>query len=395
MKKVLTILVLCVVALCLLGLVMLYSTAFKPADLPRFRLQLDYLAAGLLLVPTLVRMDYGWLNQRPVLWVMGTVCFVLLLAVFIPGVGIQVNGANRWVRGAGQPSEFAKPVVITLLAAYLARLTNSVCRPGALTGQAYQAAAQRKTDDFKRSFLIPLLVGGVPALLIFAEQDWGTATLFGMITLALLLLAGARWSFLALTLTGAVSSLIVLVAFNPLRLERFLVFLDPEGHRRGAGWQIWQSLLAIGSGGVGGHFLDGSLHKYGYVPEQQTDFIFACIGEETGLWGSSVVLLLYLGILLCGLHILSHARDRFGYFLAAGCTTAITLQACINVAVATSLVPNKGLPLPFMSYGGSSLLAMFICIGLLGSVAWHSHPGRVPLRNSARHQPSAVQLVMF
>jgi cell division protein FtsW len=377
MKKILTVLILCVVALCILGLIMLYSTAFKSADMLRFRAQLNCLGAGLILVPLLVRMDYGWLNRRPVLYALGGICFVLLIAVFIPGVGIQTNGANRWVRNLGQPSEFTKPMVITLLAAYLAGL------------------AQRKIEDLKQGFLIPLLLGGVPALLIFFEPDWGTATLLGILTLAMLLIAGARWSYLAITITSAVSLLIVLVAHNPLRLERFLVFLDPEAHRHGAGWQIWQSLLAIGSGGLWGHFLDGSLHKYGYVPEQQTDFIFACIGEETGLWGSSLVVLLYLGILLCGLQIMQHARDRFGHFLAAGCTIVITLQACINLAVATSLVTNKGLPLPFMSYGGSSLLAMFICVGLLGSVAWHSRANRDQMRNAARSKPAAVQLALL
>ncbi len=377
MKKFLLLLLLCVAALCLLGLVMLYSTAFTPVDLLRFRAQLNYLAAGWLLVPVLVRMDYAWLNRLPVLWVMGGICFLLLLAVFIPGVGVQLNGANRWVREVGQPSEFAKPVVITVLAAWLARLT------------------QWKFADFKPGFLIPLVLGGVPAMLVFVEPDWGTATLLGMLTLALLLIAGARWSHLALTFAGAVSSFLVLLACNPLRLERFLVFLNPEAHRRRAGWQVWQGLLAIGSGGIWGHFLDGSLHKYGYVPEQQTDFIFARVGEETGLWGASLVVLLYLGILLCGLRILNHARDRFGYFLAAGCTVVITLQACINLAVATSLVPNKGLPLPFMSYGGSSLLAMFICVGLLGSVAWHSPSDHDHRRGSARLKPATVQLRLF
>lgn len=377
MKKSLLILFLCVLALCVLGLVMLYSTVFKPADLVRFRSQLNYLGAGLILVPLLVRMDYGWLNRRPVLCALGGICVMLLIAVFIPGEGIQTNGANRWLRNFGQPSEFAKPMILTLLAAYLAGLP------------------QRKIEDLKPGFLLPLLLGGVPALLIFAEPDWGTATLLGMLTLALLLISGARWAHLAITITGATSLLIILVAHNSLRLERFLVFLDPEAHRHGAGWQIWQSLLAIGSGGIWGHFLDGSLHKYGYVPEQQTDFIFARIGEETGLWGGTLVLLLYLGILLCGFQIAKQARDRFGHFLAAGCTTVITLQACINIAVATSLVPNKGLPLPFMSYGGSSLLAMFICVGLLGSVAWHSRADRESIQNSARGTPTAIQLALF
>lgn len=377
MRKPLIILVLCVAALCILGIVMLYSTAFRDADTVRLRTQLNCLGVGLILVPLLMRIDYSWLARRPVLYVMAGICLVLLIAVFVPGVGIQTNGARRWVRLLGQPSEFTKPVVIMLLAAWLARL------------------GEGEILELKKGFLTPLLLGGVPALMIFAEPDWGTAILLGTLTLAMLLIAGARWSHIAITVTSAVALLGVLVVHNPLRLQRILVFLDPEAHRHGAGWQIWQSLLAIGSGGPWGHFMDGSLHKYGYVPEQQTDFIFARIAEETGLWGTTLVVLLYLGILLCGLHIMKHARDRFGHFLAAGCTTVIVFQSCINIAVATSLVPNKGLPLPFVSYGGSSLLAMFICVGLLGSVAWHSSDDADRTRNSACDEPTAVQLVLF
>ena len=377
MRKHLIILALCVAALCLLGGVMLYSTAYNPADMARFRSQLNWLGIGLLLLPLLVRIDYGWWQRRWVLYTLATVTILFLIAVFIPGVGLQTNGANRWVRGLGQPSEFAKPVVILLLAAWFARLDLEQVR------------------DFKRGFLMTLLLGGIPALMIFAEPDWGTAMLLGTLTLAMLLLAGARWTHLALTITVAAFTFAILVAHNATRWERIMVFLDPEANQHGAGWQIWQSLLAIGSGGLEGRFLEASLHKYGFVPEQQTDFIFARIGEETGLWGTSLVVLLYLGMLLCGLQIMKNARDRFGYFLAAGCTTVMVLQACINIAVTTSLVPNKGLPLPFISYGGSSLLAMFICVGLLGSVAWHSSADREEKRNAMLNQPSATQLTLF
>jgi cell division protein FtsW len=248
-----------------------------------------------------------------------------------------------------------------------------------------------RLQDFRTGYLMALLLGFVPAGLIFIEPDWGTAVLLGLVTLALLLAAGARWSHLAVTVMAAAGLVAVLAMFNAVRLERILVFLDPEAYRRGAGWQVWQSLLAIGSGGLQGHFLDGSPHKFGYVPEQQTDFIFARIGEETGLWGTTLVVLLYAGVLCCGLQIARQARDRFGYFVAIGCTVLIVLQACINLAVATSLVPNKGLPLPFVSYGGSSLLAMFLCVGLLGSVGWRARAER----RRSTPAPSAVQLLLL
>ena len=373
-KKLLLLLGLCVGALCLLGLVMLYSTAFTAKDQDRVHAQLIYLADGLVMAPLLVRLDYRWLQRRAVLYVLGGICLLLLVAVYIPGVGVQVNGSNRWVRGLGQPSELAKPVVILLLSAYLCRLN------------------QWKAVMWKPGFLWPLLLGAVPAGLIFCEQDWGTATLLLLLTLTLLLISGARWQHLALTIIGALPVAAMLVAHNAVRLERIMVFLDPEAARHGAGRQVWQSLLAIGSGGMQGHFLDGSLHKFGYVPEQQTDFIFARIGEEMGLWGTSLVVLLFLGIFLVGLHTMKHARDRFGQFIAAGCTTVMALQACINMAVATSLVPNKGLPLPFMSYGGSGLLAMFVCAGLLGSVAWRVKDQKDETENPARHPSAGVQL---
>ena len=373
-KKLLLLLGLCVGALCLLGLVLLYSTAFTAKDQDRVHAQLIYLATGLVMAPLLVRLDYRWLQRRAVLYVLGGICLLLLVAVYIPGVGVQVNGSNRWVRGLGQPSELAKPVVILLLSAYLCRLN------------------QWKAVMWKPGFLWPLLLGAVPAGLIFCEQDWGTATLLLLLTLTLLLISGARWQHLALTIIGALPVAAVLVAHNAVRLERIMVFLDPEAARHGAGRQVWQSLLAIGSGGMQGHFLDGSLHKFGYVPEQQTDFIFARIGEEMGLWGTSLVVLLFLGIFLVGLHTMKHARDRFGQFIAAGCTTVMALQACINMAVATSLVPNKGLPLPFMSYGGSGLLAMFVCAGLLGSVAWRVKDQKDETENPARHPSAGVQL---
>ena len=373
MKNYVLLLGLCVAALSILGLTMLYSTIFKDSDAARFHSQLQWFGAGLLLLPGCVCLDYGWLQRRPVLYTLAGFCAVLLVAVFIPGLGIRTNGANRWIREVGQPSEFAKPVVVLLLAAALARLNPF------------------KIGDLKTGFAQPALLGLVPALLIFAEPDWGTAILLALVTLLMLLTAGARWTHLAATVAVAALLLAVLVTYNPVRWERLLVFLNPEAHRRDAGWQVWQSLLAIGSGGWEGHFLDGSLHKFGYVPEQQTDFIFARIGEETGLWGSTLVVLLYAGILWCGLQIARQARERFGQMIAVGCTTLIVLQACLNLTVATSLVPNKGLPLPFVSYGGSSLLAMFLCLGLLGSVGWRARAAR-PV---AHAQPGAVQLFLF
>jgi len=227
--------------------------------------------------------------------------------------------------------------------------------------------------DLKQGFALPGLLGLIPAVLVFLEPDWGTAALLGGMTLALLVVAGAL---------GA-TTLAILIAHNTVRLTRALVFLDPEAHRFGAGWQVWQSLLAIGSGGWRGSFLNGSPHKFGFVPEEQTDFIFARIGEETGLWGAALTLLLYAGILQSGLRIMKQADNRFSRLLAFGCTLAIVLQALINMAVATGSVPNKGLPLPFVSYGGSNMIAMCVCLGLLLNVARHNPPAAPPAQPAA------------
>ena len=368
-RRALAVVALCIGALSLVGVVMLYSTAFKATNEARFHDQFKWFGIALILAPLLVWTDYGRFQKRLVLYVLAILTVLLLIAALIPGVGVHVNGANRWVRGLGQPSEFAKPVVVLLLAAWLAQL------------------AEGDSKDLKRGFLIPLLIGSVPGTLIFIEPDWGTAVLVISTAFILAFVAGARWSYL---ITAGVSSVFVfslLLLHNPIRLQRIMVFLDPEAHRHESGWQIWHSLLAIGSGGMWGRFLDGSLHKYGYVPEQQTDLIFARIGEEMGLWGTSLVVLLFVGILLAGMKIARAAREPFGYYVALGCTTVMALQGFINIAVAVSLIPNKGLPLPFVSYGGSNLIAMFICAGLLGSVAWHSKPPKQML--------SARQLTLF
>lgn len=330
---------------------MLYSASYKEAGMPRLYSHLIWICLGGFAASFSSLPDHRRLQGPLALKVLGALCLVLLIAVFIPGVGVKVNGASRWIRGIGQPAELAKPIVIALVAAWCAR------------------RGPQEMRDLKQGFVLPALLGLVPAALVFLEPDWGTAALLSALTLAMLVVAGARWSHVALTGTVGAVALAVMIAHNPVRLDRVMVFLDPEAHRFGAGWQVWQSLLAIGSGGWQGAFLNGSPHKFGFVPEEQTDFIFARIGEETGLWGASLTLLLYAGILQGGLRIMQRADNRFGRLLAFGCTLAIVLQALINIAVATGSVPNKGLPLPFVSYGGSNMIAMCLCLGLLLNVA--------------------------
>jgi cell division protein FtsW len=271
------------------------------------------------------------------------------------------NGAVRWLF-FGQPSEFAKLALIIFLA-------------------DYASGRQNRMQERNAGFIYPAALAGVTVLLVFLEPDWGTAALLAVVSFAILAVAGTHWGYL---LSGAIAGAELfglLLLRNPLRMERFLAFLDPEKYKDGIGWQGWHAMLALGTGGWAGTFFGEGIHKNGFVPEQQTDFVLSLLGEETGFVGVSLVLLLFVVILLCGVNIAWRVSDPFGQLLASGITVLIGLQALINIGVVTSSLPNKGIALPFVSYGGSSLLCMLSCLGLLISVARHG-----PVLETARHQ---------
>jgi cell division protein FtsW len=274
-----------------------------------------------------------------------------LAAVWVPGIGVARNGALRWLP-FGQPSEFAKLALIIFLA-------------------DYAVAHQARMRERNTGFLYPGLVAGVIVSMVFFEPDWGTATLIAAETLVLLAIAGVPGAYLASAVVVGCETLALLLLRNPLRLERILAFLDPEQYRNGVGWQVWQALLSLGSGGLFGTFFGEGDHKNGFVPEQQTDFVLSPIGEELGLLGTSLVLLMFVIILLAGTRIAWRIEDPFGQLLAAGITQLIGLQAFINIGVVTSILPNKGIALPFVSYGGSSMVCMLTGVGLLISIARH------------------------
>jgi cell division protein FtsW len=227
-----------------------------------------------------------------------------------------------------------------------------------------------------QGFIYPGLISGLMVLLIFLEPDWGTATLVAVETLVILTIAGAHWAYLvsAAIIGGELFTLLLLR--NPLRLERILAFLNPEQYRHGVAWQTWHALLALGSGGLFGTFPGNGSLKNGFVPEQQTDFVLSLIGEELGLVGTSLVILMFVLILASGIRIAWQIEDPFGQLLASGITLLIAMQAFINIGVVTSLLPNKGIALPFVSYGGSNLVCMLTGIGLLISVARHGPMAR-------------------
>jgi cell division protein FtsW len=266
---------------------------------------------------------------------------------------MKLNGAHRWIRLPGatfQLSELVKIALIIMLAWYCDR-------------------SQRKMDTFKRGIIFPGIIIAFALGLIFVEPDRGTTILLAAVSGMMLLVAGVQLKHLLIPAFGGVAVLAVSILHDPMRMNRIAAWLHPQQHLNGAALQAQQSMIALGAGGVTGLGLGNGLQKLGYVPEIQSDFIFANIGEELGLIATLFVVVAFLLIAICGIFIALRARDNFGCLLASGVTFLISLQAAINIGVVTSVLPNKGLALPFISSGGSSLLAMLIGVGILLSVA--------------------------
>ena len=349
MRRSIAILLLAAGILLLLGTVTLYSSTTWQPGLQRLYLHLCWLAAGGACCALAASVPYSRLRQfHAPQWLLALACF-LLAATLVPGIGVARNGALRWLP-FGQPSEFAKLALIVFLADYCT--TN-------------QARMHQRTAGF----LCPGLLAGLVGLLVFVEPDWGTTTLLAAVALAMLAVAGSHWGYLLSAGIIGAELFASLLLRNALRMERLLAFLDPERYKEGVGWQGWHSLLALGSGGWFGCFFGEGSHKNGFVPEQQTDFVLSLIGEELGLVGTALVLLLFVILLLCGARIAWRIADPFGQLLAFGILLLISLQALINVGVVTSSLPNKGIALPFVSYGGSSMVCMLTGLGLLINVA--------------------------
>ncbi|HUC85750.1 MAG TPA: putative peptidoglycan glycosyltransferase FtsW, partial [Candidatus Acidoferrales bacterium] len=317
-----------------------------------------------------VSMDYQVLKRAEVVSSIFLLAVLLLCLVYpfphlphLPGSIIKkINGAHRWFILKGgvrlQPSEFAKLALILALAWYGDRF-------------------QRRMRTFTWGIAAPMVIIAVMLGLIFIEPDRGTTILLAMVSGSILLMAGVQWKFILPPVVLAAAGLVVSILHDPMRLKRIFSWLDLEQTKEGAGYQAYQAMIALGSGGWTGLGLGNGRQKLGFVPEHHTDFIFSIIGEELGLVATLLVVLAFVVLAVCGLYIALHARDRFGTLLAAGITLLISLQAAINIGVVTSALPNKGLPLPFISYGGSNLMAMLTCVGLLLSIARHAAPMRI------------------
>jgi cell division protein FtsW len=347
------------------SVVMVYSAlAGKAMDATSMPMQLmarqaTWVILGALLMVVVMRIDYrAWKHPMVVNAALGAVFAALaLLAVMkLAGAGQTVKGAQRWL-GFGsigiQPSEFAKLAVILFVAERLSRHMDRI-------------------NDL-RSVLVP--VGGVllaMAALILYQPDLGTTVSICLVAFAMLFAAGLSFQYVGLVALAATPLLYLLVWTSPYRRARVLAFLDPWADPLGSGFQVIQSLIAVGTGGLVGRGLMEGLQKLRFLPEPHTDFIYAVIAEETGLLGACAVLLALLVIGWRGFRIAANAQDRFGAFLAVGLTTMMAVQGLINISVVLGLLPTKGLPLPFVSSGGSSMLVNLIGLGILLNVSQHA-----------------------
>lgn len=359
MNKVAIALLVVTLMLVTVGVVMLFSTSSVQArdryGDPNYLLkrQLVWLVIGGVMCVVAATMPYPKLRT----WSLPAVVVstVLLAVVLLPQVGIKVGGARRWLGVGGvrfQPSEFAKLALIVWLAHWLAK-------------------EKRRIQQFRRGFLVPMSVISVMLVLVLAEPDFGSTALLGAVALAMMFIAGVRLRYLVPTMLMGAAAFAALVIHNPTRAVRLMAFMDLEKYKQGAGYQVWQAILAFGSGGLNGLGLGNSRQKMFYLPEAHTDFIFPIVGEELGLVGTLGVLLCFMALVACALYLSLNAADLFGQYLGLGITLLIALQALINIGVVTAWLPTKGLPLPFISFGGSNLMMNLSAVGLLLSIFRH------------------------
>ena len=356
-NKVNIILLVTVLLISLFGLVMITSSSVVWAEykfddpLKFFKHQALFLSISIILMILVSKIDYHiYFEKANILLI---ISLTLLVLVLIPGVGSVRNGSRSWF-GIGsfgiQPSEFSKLILIIFTSKYLYK-------------------NERSLKDIKKGVLpilsLTILVFG----LIMLQPDFGTGVVLVMIIVGLLFIAGVDFSFFIKIGIVGVIGIVILIAVAPYRLKRILSFLDPWQDPLGSGFQIIQSLYAIGPGGIFGFGLGNSRQKHFYLPEPQTDFIFSIISEEFGFMGVLIVSLLFITIIYTGFKIAMKCEDLFGKYLVFGITFWIAFQAILNLMVVVGLIPVTGVTLPFLSYGGSSLMILFIAIGIVLNIS--------------------------
>lgn len=363
-------------ALISVGVIMLLSTSGRlaldvHADLyAPLRKQMIWLVLGSIVCIVVSRIDYRWITRHSWIWVGGS-AFLMMLCL-APYIGKKAKGASRWIDIGGftlQPSELAKVAFVCFLAWWL--------------GQN-----QRRIREFGRGVAVPVAVFGVFAIILAKFQnDLGYTSLMGGILFVMLLCAGVSWYYLAPIPILGVTGILGLAWMMPERQGRLLAFLDIEKYKQGDGWQVYQALVALGSGGTEGLGLGNSRQKMFWLPEAHTDFVFPILGEELGVWVALGVVFCFLIMTLTSGWIAVHAPDATGVLLGIGITALFAIQTLMNLCVVTSLMPNKGVPLPFISYGGSSLMMWMVCVGLLFNLQRQGiyesdHPAPQPLKRA-------------
>ncbi|MGC1480013.1 MAG: putative lipid II flippase FtsW [Chthoniobacterales bacterium] len=362
-----TILVLGIASLITLGLIMLYSTsAFANQGLSSdnffIKRQAMWLVIAAAACVTAALIDYHFWQK--IWWVAFVAAALLLAACYLPGIGRNINGSSRWITlgfANFQPSELAKVATIFFLAWWYSRF-------------------QPRSHTLFLGFIAPGLIVGILMALIVFEVDLGATALIGGTMFAMMFVAGAGLRYLIPLAVVGLAGVFYVATHIEERNARLIAFLEPEKFKLTEGLQQWQALIAFGSGGIQGVGLGEGRQKMLYLPEAHTDFIFPMIGEELGLQATLAVVSIYLIVCLCGFLVAMNARDRFGMLTGFGIVIVIALQACVNIGVTTSLLPNKGMPLPFISFGGSNLLICLFLVGILINIHRHGHPVAVPVR---------------
>lgn len=364
-------LILCVMTLVLIGIVMIYSaTNVMAGSSARFgndaayflKKQILFLALGVVVWMVLARIDYDF-YRRHMKWLMAA-GFVCLLLVYVPGIRHTANGASRWINlrvCLFQPSEMVKFLLIAYAAWSIDRV--STAKGGDLTRM--------------RPYWRMLGVMLVYVALILKEPDLGMSVVIGLSFMTLLFVAGFPVKVLAGLVPVAVAGLVLLVKLEPYRMKRLTAFLDPFAQASGAGYQVVQSLIAFSNGGLLGSGVGSGKQKLFYLPEMHTDYIFAVVGEELGFVGVAAVGACFLVLVWVGFRIARRARDPFGQYLAMGLSIVIGLQATMNMMVGLSLLPPKGMVLPFLSFGGSSLVLHLAAAGVLVNISMKGAEGIV------------------
>lgn len=320
-----------------------------------FKRQLVGVGVGLIALFLFQRIPYQFWKKVSIPFFLTAI--ILLVLVLIPGFGTEAYGASRWIDLGPisfQPSEVMKLALVVYFAAWL-------------SGKS----VARKTD-FNEGVVPFAIVLLVVSFLILKQPDTGTLGILFIIAISLFFASGAKLSHIGLLLGAASAGLLILIWLAPYRMRRMLVFLDPEHDPSGAGYQIKQALIALGSGGIFGLGLGHSRQKFAYLPEPMTDSIFAILGEELGIIGCIVLIALFIFFAYRGIYIARRAPDEFGRYLAVGIVSWIAFQAFVNIFAIVGLIPLTGVPLPFISYGGTSIAVLLGAVGILLNVSKHS-----------------------